>query len=413
MNALAPNPVPNRSATLDQVLAADTCAGCGGCALLAPGAVRMAMTPPGYLRPVQQAALSPRQERAIRQVCPGRHLALAAGGREEHVLWGPHVALRSGHATDPALRHNGSSGGVLSGLLVHLLQSGAVDVVVQTAASVAEPTGTRGVRSTHRDEVFAAAGSRYAPSAPLLELGRALESGRRIAFVGKPCDVATLRQMARLDPRIDQQVVITLSFFCAGIPSVAGAREVLGKMGVDPGQLAAFRYRGDGWPGFATATLRDGSTARMSYRDSWGGILSRHVQKRCKLCPDGIGSFADLVCADAWHTDAEGYPSFEEGEGTSLVIARTDVGARCLQEAEARGAVRTQPFDIRELEPMQPGQVRKRRFLLARLMAMRALLRWAPRYDGFFLARNARQAGWRQNLRQFSGMLIRELGLKS
>ena len=151
----------------------------------------------------------------------------------------------------------------------------------------------------------------------------------------------------------------------------------------------------------------------MSYRDSWGGILSRHVQKRCKLCPDGIGSFADLVCADAWHTDAEGYPSFEEGEGTSLVIARTEIGARCLQEAEARGAVRTQPFDIRELEPMQPGQVRKRRFLLARLMAMRALLRWAPRYDGFFLARNARQAGWRQNLRQFSGMLIRELGLKS
>jgi coenzyme F420 hydrogenase subunit beta len=37
----------------------------------------------------------------------------------------------------------------------------------------------------------------------------------------------------------------------------------------------------------------------MSYADSWGGILSRHVQFRCKICPDGTGGFADVVCADA------------------------------------------------------------------------------------------------------------------
>ena len=63
----------------------------------------------------------------------------------------------------------------------------------------------------------------------------------------------------------------------------------MAKLGVAPEDLAAFRYRGDGWPGYATATRRDGSAERMSYNDSWGDILTRHVQFRCKICPDGVG----------------------------------------------------------------------------------------------------------------------------
>ena len=60
------------------------------------------------------------------------------------------------------------------------------------------------------------------------------------------------------------------------------------------------------------ATLREFTERTMSYHNSWGKILSRHVQHRCKICADGTGNPADLVCADAWHADDEGYPLFEE-----------------------------------------------------------------------------------------------------
>ena len=50
----------------------------------------------------------------------------------------------------------------------------------------------------------------------------------------------------------------------------------------------------------------------MSYAQSWGEILTKHVQFRCKVCPDGSGGFADVACADAWYGDERGYPSFEE-----------------------------------------------------------------------------------------------------
>ena len=169
-----------------------------------------------------------------------------------------------------------------------------------------------------------AAGSRYAPVAPLAAIAAELDAGGRFAFVGKPCDVSALRQWAKHDPRIDVQVVVMLSFFCAGTPSQAGTDRIIKRLGANPDRLASFRYRGDGWPGYATAVEADGRTTRMSYAASWGEILSREVQYRCKICPDAVGGVADIAAADAWYGDEGGYPSFDEQEGRSLIVARTE-----------------------------------------------------------------------------------------
>ena len=61
-----------------------------------------------------------------------------------------------------------------------------------------------------------------------------------------------------------------LSFFCAGVPSVRGTREILAKLQVREEELESFRFRGDGWPGFATARTNDGREARMSYAEFLG-----------------------------------------------------------------------------------------------------------------------------------------------
>ncbi len=151
--------------------------------------------------------------------------------------------------------------------------------------------------------------------------------------------------MAAADPMVAASFPVILSFFCAGVPSHAGGLELLAALGLDHGDVASFRYRGMGWPGRATATLRDGSERSMSYHDSWGGILSRHVQLRCKICPDGIGMTADIVCADAWECDDAGYPIFAEAPGVSLIVARTALGAQIVAAAKATTINATRPAD--------------------------------------------------------------------
>jgi coenzyme F420 hydrogenase subunit beta len=366
-------------------------------------------TASGYLRPVQTLSLNTAEESAIGRVCPGLGQSVAAAGRRDDPLWGPYVSMQTGHATDDAIRYAGSSGGALSAVLLHLIDSGQVDAIIQTAASPTLVIGNATVVSLGRDDVLAAAGSRYAPSAPLADLPKHVATGKRFAFVGKPCDVAALRAMTRDDAKLAQAIPVMLSFFCAGVPSLTGARKVLERMDAPFEQTRAFRYRGNGWPGFATATLDDGSTRQMSYHDSWGKVLSGFVQHRCKICADGTGVDADLVCADAWESDAAGYPLFEEQDGTSLIVSRTALGQSILAQAKEAGRLQLGSFDVATLAAIQPGQRGRRRALAARLLALQLLRRPVPRYRGLQLFAAARQNSIALNFKNLFGMIRRQL----
>lgn len=368
----------------------------------------MAVSSKGYLRPHQTAPIGAAEDQAIARACPGLGQTVRAGERTDHALWGPYVQAFTGFATDPDLRFKGASGGALSGLLAWLLESGVVEVALTNQADPDHAVANQPLLARNRDDIARAAGSRYAPSAPLAALDL-VETGPA-AFVGKPCDVAAFRAMEAQDSSLTQRFPVVVSFFCAGVPSLQGADAVLEALGVAPEDTTIFRYRGHGWPGRATAITREGHEASMTYHESWGRILSSRVQHRCKLCADGTGKAADIVFADAWETDARGYPVFEEADGISLIVARTAKGADLLARAKAAGALETAPFDIARLAAMQPGQTRRRQALSARLWGQRVLGRPVPSYHGLSLSEAARTGTLKWRLRNFLGMIRRGLG---
>jgi coenzyme F420 hydrogenase subunit beta len=399
--------------SLARVARGNLCAGCGACAGLFPRKITMEVAPPGFLRPCQSTSLTAEEDARIARICPGLGQRVVPEGRVDHALWGPHVEMLTGWAIDPDLRFAGASGGALSALVAYLLESGTVDAVVQVDADLQHPTANRTVIGTTTAEIMAAAGSRYAPSSPLTGIADHLAehraTGRRFAVLGKPCDAAALRALLQEDAEAAAAFPVILSFFCAGVPSHAGGLAMLAALDVTEAEVASFRYRGNGWPGRATAVLKDGSERSMSYHDSWGRVLSSHAQHRCKICADGTGVAADIVCADAWETDACGYPSFDDRPGISLIVARTALGQQLIAEARAAGRIQTAPFDVAQLAGIQPGQRERRRALLARLLALQLAGRPIPRYEGLQIAAAARQNPLQRNLKNFLGTLRRIL----
>lgn len=369
----------------------------------------MQMTPPGYSRPVQSAPLSNEAERAIASACPGAVAAAWDRDAKLHPYWGPWRGIWTGYATDEAVRFEGSSGGAISAILIHALTSGFVDRVLHIKADPDNPTGNITVCSTTPEEILVGAGSRYTASSPLSDIEAALAVGGRMAFVGKPCDVSALRRLALRDPRVDQHVPLMLSFFCGGMPSHDGVRRILKAMDVPFDDVAAFRFRGQGWPGTAAATTRDGQVAKMSYADSWGGHLSKEVQFRCKICSDAVGGAADIACADAWYGGESGYPSFEEQDGRSLIVVRSAIGAELFGRAVDSKALSAEPLEISEIDLMQPAQARRKRLVRARMAALSATFQPRPDVRGTEVLNAARQAPPAEAIRNFVGAVRRVL----
>jgi coenzyme F420 hydrogenase subunit beta len=282
-----------------------------------------------------------------------------------------------------------------------------VDAVLHIGVSDADPLTNEYRISTTPEQVAANAGSRYAPAAPLLGLKEALARHAKIAVIGKPCDIVAVRKLAKVDTQVKQGVAYCLSFMCAGVPSIKGTHAVIKALNAKVEEVVEFRYRGNGWPGLATARTQDGRTSSMTYDDSWGKILNKHLQFRCKVCFDGTGEFADITCADAWHGDAKGYPSFSERDGRSLIITRTERGREALQHALRNGAVSESPLPIEDLSAIQPYQRDRKSFALSRLLALAAARRSLPKYSIIAMLRLATRASIVKSARNFAGTLKR------
>jgi coenzyme F420 hydrogenase subunit beta len=139
-----------------------------------------------------------------------------------------------------------------------MLQTQDIFGVVHTAARADQPYRNETVFSKSRDELLSRAASRYSPASPADAIVEIKAAPKPSVFIGKPCDVAAIQKARRFDPELDEKIALTIAFFCAGTPSTNGTLALLKRMGVtDPKQLQSFRYRGNGWPGLATAVSQE------------------------------------------------------------------------------------------------------------------------------------------------------------
>lgn len=391
------------SPILRRIERSNLCVGCGLCASIAPENIAIGLDEKGFLRPRQNDSLTAAQEELIASSCPGIEPQGWDESPNRSPYWGPYRSISTAYSEDATERHGGSSGGVITAIARFALEQGLVDGVLLNGARLGFPMQNEARIARTAEQVRAGAGSRYAPSSPLRDVRHYLDSGERFLFVGKPCDVSGLRRLAVTDPRVDATFPFMLSFFCGGIPSQAGTDEIVRKMGLAPGEVVEFHYRGSGWPGRARAICADGSQGSMSYEESWGGHLSKHVQFRCKICPDAVGGVADIVCADAWHGGETGYPTFEDRDGRSLLMARSEVGQMLVDAAKHAGQIRCEPLVEEEIILMQPSQARRKGLTAARTLAMLALGRTRPNLRNLDIGIAARKYGLREQFRNFLG----------
>lgn len=400
---------PRDIRTIADVVAGHLCSGCGACASVQPVQIRMVDDLRLGRRPVVEPGAD---TSAALAGCPGVGLSHPPrpGGPDGHSAvigrdspWGTVLELWEGHAADPEVRGAASSGGAATALALHAMADEGMYGTLHIAARPDQPLLNHTVLSRNRDELLAATGSRYAPASPADGLAKVEASPAPCVFIGKPCDVAAVAKVRARNPHLDARIGLTIAVFCAGTPSLAGTLEMLHAMGVeDLDDVVGVRYRGNGWPGDATATLRDGSRRQLTYDESWGKVLQKHRPWRCHVCADHTGEFADIAVGDPWYRDHQGIDP-----GRSLVLARTERGRAVLHRALGSGALVLDPVSASALEASQPNLLRTRGAVWGRIQASHLAGIAAPKYDGLSMLPTWRALGPRAQAQSVAGTLKR------
>ena len=188
------------------------CTGCGLCQ--STGYTKLKYREDGFPYPENS---SKDMDKFCDRVCPMGKYYLNL--RKYNNPWGSYVDYYSGYSNNKNVRLKASSGGILTEICVALLKLNLVDAIIQTKYDEINPIETVTVVNHTEDEVLNCAGSRYAVSSPLIDINNIVSENKKYAFVGKPCDVAALRNYAEMNSTIKKSVIYYFSFFCAGTPS--------------------------------------------------------------------------------------------------------------------------------------------------------------------------------------------------
>ena len=386
---------------LQTIVSHGLCASCGLCESIAGRKrVEMKLTSFAQMRPQVREDLDEATMAKIRAVCPG--ITVTGPDPEQvadkgvmHDIWGPIRTMHRGWSTNEDLRFASAAGGAMTALGCFLLETGEVDAVVHVRASKERPFETDALVSRTPEEVRSGAQSRYGPAAPLRHVMDLLDQGLRFAVLAKPCDVAAIRNLGKVDPRVEGQIPYLVTIFCGGLPTEQTARKVAGYHGVSAEEVSVFRWRGNGWPGPTHVETHDGRVYDLSYDFVWYTERvpwSYDIQFRCKVCPDAIGELADVSCPDSW-VMVDGKPIHAEADGANLFIARTRQGEKLVAAAAAAGAIHLDPFTIEELDAQHADHVARKIENPARVRALGLEGEPEPVYANFRAGRMVELAG--------------------
>ncbi len=404
---------------LYQIVEHGMCIGCGICQSIAGAEkIKIKIVDSGCFRPVVQGELSHDTMDRILDICPGTRVqGLPQSEIDQHSrhdkVWGVWREIYFAYAAEPEVRHMGSTGGLLTALGLYLIESGKVDFILHACAPEDHPTfGVRFISRT-REDVLNASGSRYGPTATLVDvvevINLAVENNQRFAFIGKPCDVSALGNYARYDERVDQRCLYKLAMVCGGFMEPASTRKFIKNLGVDYEEVVSLRYRGYGCPGPTTVKTKDGRTIEKNYLEYWGEDESTwNLTPRCKICPDGIGDSADIAAADTW---VGGSPNWEDQKadlGTNAAIIRTQKGVELMSAAiQCEYVNRGDNLTPRDMDKFQPHQESKKRSVWARFQGMKAAGNVVPETTGLGLQELFNENDEKTNLQQSQGARLR------
>ena len=268
--------------------------------------------------------------------------------REVHEVDGISKDIVLARATDQHVHEVGQDGGLVSAILIWALEHDMIDAAL---VSYLEGDGTSwkaipGV-AKNREQVLAAAGSRYTYSANTLAYAEAVDSGaERIALVGMSCQSSAVPVMKnRKVGKVGRRFELNIGLLCSKTFDDRIFEELfLAKYDLRKEDMVKMNIKG-----VFQIWMRDGSYHEVPLKEchAW-------TREGCNMCPDFAAEHADISTG--------GIGAFNDW---TLTIVRTDIGREVMAGMQRDGVIEVRPGDD------DPGAI-----ALLRKLSVKSRKRW-------------------------------------
>jgi coenzyme F420 hydrogenase subunit beta len=231
-------------------------------------------------------------------------------------------------ATDPEIHEKGQDGGLVSAILLWAIDHGYIDAAL---VSYLEGDGTSwkaipGVART-RDEILAAAGSRYTYSANTMAFDEARKGGaEKIALVGMSCQSSVPPVMnVRKAGKPAKRFALNIGLLCSKTFDDAIFEELFeAKYGLKKQDMVKMNIKG-----VFQIWMRNGDYHEVPLKEchAW-------TREGCKSCPDFAAEHSDIATG--------GIGAFNDW---TLTIVRTDLGREIIIKMLEDGSLEGRPGD--------------------------------------------------------------------
>lgn len=325
----------------DEVITSGLCTGCSGCVIACPHDVIGYKHEEGGYRPFHlEEELGPgdcghgqKGCTSCTRACPRfRDWETVADDhlfdrtRETDELSGIYEQVLLTRAADDEVHDLGQDGGLVSAILLWLLDEGYIDgALVSYLEGDGSTWKARPGVATNREEVLASAGSRYTYSANLLAVDEALERGlSKLALVGMGCQTSSPPVMwARKIGKISKPIIFNIGLLCSKTFDDKIFEELFeAKYGIKRADIKKVNIKG-----VFQIWTHDGEYHEVPLKEchAW-------TREGCNHCPDFAAEHADISTG--------GIGKFNDW---TLTVVRTELGKAVMDRMVAAGRIQTRP----------------------------------------------------------------------
>lgn len=365
------------------VLKRDLCTGCGVCySVCSKSCINMKVDQFGYIRPSINNKECINCGKCLK-VCSGFEWSndivnkFYFNEKPSNLNIGVYKKCYIGYSADKNIRFNSASGGIVTSVLVYLLEKKLVDAVIVTIMDNNNKTFGKMIIAETIEEVLNSAKSKYTPVHIGDVLKKVQAQDRKFALVGLPCHIQSLRKAQIIDKKLFDKIPYCIGILCGGGVSNIPTQLEIEKSGIPVGKIKEFKYRMNGWSKFKVGIeTKDGNKRLKNYMDTYFGLLfNNHITspKRCQLCYDLFAESADISCGDAWLKEYAG-----NEQGYSILICRNNKTLNLISNIEKEGKIQLIEANTQKIEESQIGQIiYKKKKIFTRMLFYRGI----PKYD--------------------------------